>query len=139
MKKLLMGSISLCLFSLAMILFQMSCKKDVVAQASSASTQINKIVYYRWNDSAGALQIWTAKYDGTAKTLINISLPTGMEFDDDTLPKLSPDGTKVFFTSLTPNVGNTDRDIYVVNIDGTNLTKIIDATGDDEVAIGGAY
>jgi Tol biopolymer transport system component len=134
-----MGSISLCLFSLAMILFQMSCKKDVVAQASSASTQINKIVYYKYSASIDAFQIWTAKYDGTAKTLINISLPTGMEFDYDSLPKLSPDGTKVFFTSLTPNVGNTNRDIYVANIDGTNVTKIVDATGNDAVLLGGAY
>jgi Tol biopolymer transport system component len=62
-----------------------------------------------------------------------------MEFDYDSLPKLSPDGTKVFFTSLTPNVGNTNRDIYVANIDGTNVTKIVDATGNDAVLLGGAY
>ena len=139
MKKLLMGSISLCLFSLAMILFQMSCKKDVVAQASSASTQINKIVYYKYSASIDALQIYTAKYDGTAQTLINISLPTGVEFDDDTLPKLSPDGTKVFFTSLTASATSNNRDIYMANIDGTNVTKIVDATGNDEVLLGDAY
>lgn len=139
MKKLLLGSISLCLFSLSMILFQMSCKKAAVAQASSSSTPINKIVYYKYTASIDALQIYTAKYDGTAQTLVNISLPTGVEFDDDTLPKLSPDGTKVFFTSLTPGVSINNRDIYVANIDGTNLTKIVDASGNDEVLLGGAY
>jgi Tol biopolymer transport system component len=139
MKKLLMGSISLCLFSLAMILFQMSCKKDVVAQASSASTQINKIVYYKYSASTDAVQIYTAKYDGTAKTLVNISLPTGIEFDEDYVPKLSPDGTKVFFTTLHRGASSNVRDIYVANIDGTNLTKIIESTGNDEVWLGGAY
>jgi hypothetical protein len=45
---------------------------------------------------------------------------------DDLHPAVSPDGTKVAFTSNRPDPddGSTDPDIYVMNIDGTGLTQI---------------
>lgn len=137
MKKLLLGSITLCLFSFSMILFQMSCKKDVVAQSNNQST-INKLVYYKI--ISNVVEIWTSKYDGTAQTKINLSIPTGLELDEDVTPRLSPDGLKVFFVLYSEQNNVSDRDLYSANIDGSNVVKIVDNGGNgNDILLGGAY
>ena len=45
---------------------------------------------------------------------------------NDLHPTVSPDGARIAFTStrLDPNDGSTDPDIYVMNIDGTNVKQV---------------
>lgn len=70
MKKLLMGSLALTLFSISIIIFQMSCKKDATAQTNNTSgiIQLNKILYSKNpTGTSGNGEIWTANYDGTGQ------------------------------------------------------------------------
>jgi len=179
MKKLLMGSVALTLFSISIIIFQMSCKKEATAQtggtnytlpAATTSTlggvivgnglsitsngtlstngtngvqQLGKVVYMRFFENAGASLpegIFTANYDGSAQTKINIILPANTEFSEDITPKLSPDGLKVFFGVQSTISGQVGTDLYSANINGTNVTNIIDnGVNGKYVILGGAY
>lgn len=167
MKKLLLGSASLCLFSISIMIFQMSCKKDATAQASNSNyvlppattsslggvivgnglsvtgngtlsvtasgTQLNKIIYTKTNGLASD-GIYTANYDGTNQTKINISLPANVTLEADA--HLSPDGQTVFFqVSSSPNF---DKFIYACNIDGSNVHPVI-ANAGEPTYIHGAY
>ena len=174
MKKLLLSSIVLLLFSFSILIFQISCQKTLEAQTgggsssytlppattstlggiivgnglsitsagvlsvnSSSSAQLNLLIYYKVIGTT--YEVWTANYDGTNQTKVNIVLPVGTEFSDHFTPKLSPDGTKVFFALRTPAAGN-GADVYSCNINGTNVTKIIDKGGSGNfIFLGGAY
>jgi hypothetical protein len=175
MKKLILGSAALTLFSISILIFQISCKKDAVAQTttytlppattstlggiivgnglsvtsngtlsvnstSGGLTQLNKIIYTKLNTAiAQKFEIWTANYDGTNQTKVNITMPTGFQCAGDGEVKLSPNGQKIFFTSLQPSASATH--IFTCNIDGTGLTKIIDGTsaGIEGLFLGAAY
>jgi Tol biopolymer transport system component len=146
MKKLLLGSASLMLFSIAMAIFQISCKKEASAETNTTSTlQLNKIIYSKiLRDTGGeykGLEIWTANYDGTGQTKVNITLPDGTSFGEGMVPKMSPDGKKVFFTagpSFSSGSGYSVRtSLYSSNIDGSGVLAIIQ--GPDITDVGGAY
>ncbi|SDD51750.1 hypothetical protein SAMN04488024_106101 [Pedobacter soli] len=164
-----MGSIALATLSLSILLFQISCKKEVNAQntgsyvlpaattstlggvivgsglsispngtltANASTAQLNKLVYSKITfDSGGTYkgaEIWTANYDGTAQTKINVALPSGIVFSENPSPKLSPNGTKVFFTAGPASTYNptmtTIESLYSCNIDGSGAVKIIEGT-----------
>lgn len=173
MRKLFLGSIALTAFSIAIIIFQLSCKKTAEAQtnnytlppattstlggvivgnglsvtsngtlsvtSSGGLTQLNKIIFAKLVTGGGATEIWTMNYDGSNKTKVNITMPAGQEILFEN-PKLSPDGTKVIFMGRTTASSNNDDDIYICNIDGSNVTKIYDMpVGTGHTTIGGAY
>lgn len=172
MRKLLLGSFALMAFSIAIIIFQFSCKKTASAQtsytlppatsstlggvvvgnglsvtsngtlsvsSSGGVTQLNKIIFAKLVTSGGATEIWTMNYDGSNKTKVNIVMPAGQEIITES-PKLSPDGTKVIFIGRTIASASNDDDIYICNIDGSNVTKIYDMpVGSGHTLLGGAY
>lgn len=88
--------------------------------SSVGISQQNKIIYFKRNNNVR--EIWSANYDGSNQKKINVSLPTGSSFDD---VKISPDGQSMFITVYASSAEH----IYKCNIDGSNLTKIIDGTG----------
>jgi hypothetical protein len=177
MKKLFMGSVALTLFSISIVIFQMSCKKDAIAQTGGTGytlpaattstlggvivgsglsvtsngilsanattgglTQLNKIIYTKLNTSiAQRFEIWTSNYDGTNQTKLNVIMPTGFQGPGDGEVKLSPNGQKIFFTSL--QTSNSTTHIFACNIDGTSLTRIIDGSsaGTEGLFLGAAY
>ena len=140
MKKLLLSSIVLTLFSFSIILFQLSCKKDAVAQTGTAGlTQLNKIVY-SVEPVSNITEIWTANYDGTNKTKINITLPSAT-IEIGGSPKLSPDGQKVFFEVNDVDPGTGKSYIYSANINGSNVALVIDGSAAtvSGVELGAAY
>jgi hypothetical protein len=183
MKKFLLGSISLMLLSVSIIVFQISCQKSATAQAgnytlppatnstlggvivgsglnitstgvlsvtgtSGTVIQLNKIIFskllYSSSGSYLGVEVWTANYDGTAQTKVNISLPSGIVFSEGMTPKLSPNGQKVFFTAGPPlSSGSTIAGVtsmYSCNIDGSNILKIIDGVSTSQIGeVGGAY
>ena len=141
MKKLLLSSIVLTLFSASIILFQLSCKKTADAQTGTSNGlhQLNKIVFAKLLTGGGATEIWTMNYDGTNQTKVNITMPAGQHITDE-YPKLSPDGTKIVFIGGTTGSNGNDDDIYICNFDGSGVTKIYDMpVGTGHTVLGGAY
>ncbi len=173
MKKLLLSSAVLTLFSISIAIFQISCQKDATAQTtsytlppattttlggvivgngltvtsngtlsvtSSGATQLNKIIFTKLNSTIPQkFEIWTANYDGTNQTKLNITMPSGYQCAGDGEVKMSPDGQKIFFTSL--QFSNSTTHIFSCNADGTNLTKIVDGSsaGTEGLFLGAAY
>lgn len=123
MKKLLMSSAVLITFSLAIIVFQMSCKKEVLAQTSSSS-----LVIYSKGSSSGNSEIWKANIDGSNQQKLNIILPSGYTLN------VNGDGGQLVFTSdkqkIILKAGNgTSNSLFSCSVDGSNLTKIVDGIG----------
>ncbi len=123
MKKLLLSSITLLLFSCSILIFQISCQKEANANPNNI-TQLNKIVYIKeipLND--GQNEIWTANIDGTNQQRVAINFPANYELDtENTNITLTPDNQKIIFALSINRV----KAIYSCNIDGTNLNKIIE-------------
>ena len=75
-----------------------------------------------YSDMAGNPDIYVVQADGTGLT----QLTDDPAFDDS--PDLSPDGRRVVFLSARndpdPQFPQFKYDIYVVNVDGTNLTQL---------------
>lgn len=170
MRKFIYGSFVLIVFSLATIIFQISCQKTVDAQTSTytlppatpttlggvivreglnvtsngtisvkttAHDVLHKLIFKKVTASGAG--IWTANYDGTSAVKVNISLPSSIVFSDDMNPIMSPDGQKIFFTAAAAtSVFN--GDLYSCNVDGTNVTKIVDkGSSGNNIILGAAY
>jgi len=157
MRKFFLSSVALIAFSVAIMVFEMSCQKTVTAQTpsytlppattttlggiivgnglsvtgnrtlsvdatTSRKTQLNKLLITKGSD------LWIVNYDGTDVTKVNITLPSGVVYDDDSHAVLTPDGKKIFFTAgpVPAGGGSPSRgDLYSCNPDGSNVTKII--------------
>lgn len=117
MKKLLYSSIALTVFSLSIILFQISCQEEAVAK--EAATQ-NKFLF---TTAKNPWQYWIANIDGSNPVQIPISLPAGLKPGGS--GKLTPDGKVLIFPAY--NSTTDEVSIYSVNINGTNIQKIRDA------------
>jgi Tol biopolymer transport system component len=72
----------------------------------------------------GNSDVWTVSPSGAGETNLTGS---SKAFDGD--PSWSPDGTKIAFTSERDNG---DREIYVMNADGSNQTRLTTSPGFDE-------
>ena len=120
MKKLLLGSVVLCLFAISITLVQISCSKSEAAP--TGQSQVGKIVY----ETGG--QIWTANYDGTNANPISITLPTDISFNFGTVASsltTSPDGQTVFFTCANSTYPFVTTELYSCSINGGNATLVI--------------
>jgi Tol biopolymer transport system component len=137
MKKLLLSSIALFIFSISMLLFQISCHKEASARSTAVSQQ-GKIIYVNWN---GTGSIWTANYDGSNPQTVPISLPTGYSINDNTTLSISPDGSKIFFLaskdSMSQGLSYPTNSIFSCNSNGSGLTQIM--TGGNNYASIVAY
>ncbi len=141
-----MGSVALCLFSVSITLFTISCNKEATAQTTSGVSQLNTILFQKTNmnstNNATRVELWTANYDGTNQKQIPITLSTGQSIREGEA-RLSPDGKKVFMTvrqSITVGgVITNDSYIYSCNIDGSNFVKVIGFTTNIYAGINGVY
>jgi hypothetical protein len=73
--------------------------QTIMADGSVSSSMVsilNKILFVKFIN-ASRPEVWVANYDGTNSSKVNITLPTGIEFEDglENL-KMSPDGNKIF-------------------------------------------
>ncbi len=123
MKKLLLSSIVLLLFSCSILIFQVSCQKEALADTKN-TTQLNKIAYTK-SDTAGVSEIWTSNNDGTNQQKVNISLPANYYIRQSVT--VSNNGTLLIFPVETAilNSGVDAGYIYSCNLDGSNLKRII--------------
>jgi len=67
----------------------------------------------------GEVEIWIMEADGSNAHLVT----DGGEVSSNHSPRWSPDGDRIVFTH--------DRDVYVVNVDGTGLTNLTPESGTD--------
>lgn len=129
MKNLFKGTLLLACFAISIGLIQISCSKSEAQTSSNNNqnvvTQVNKILYSSY--TAGTFKLWTANYDGTNATQINIALPAGvtLEFGNSNFSMyLSPDGQKIFFFGGNPVTPGANS-LYSCNIDGSNVVPVI--------------
>lgn len=168
MKKLLMGSVALFLFSLSVLLFQISCQKDVHAQTGSyilpvatASSLGGVIVGDGLQiTTAGKLSVLASQSSGLVqlnKILYVKELPNDVEIwtantDGSGSQKANivlPSGLTIVDTDakMSPDGktiffqvdDGTLSYIYSCNTDGSNVKRVIDGTGANWVSISGVY
>ncbi|MBC8988408.1 hypothetical protein H9X96_21875 [Pedobacter sp. N36a] len=138
MKKILLSTIVLLSFSLSILLFQISCKKEVKAESPVTSTTLNILVFTKSFPSVNGSkkEIWTANFDGSNQKKVNLQLPSGIELEG-VPPILSPDGRTIFFHVFGTPIGNLDgSDIYSCNFDGSNVKMVISHGGTYDVTLG---
>ncbi|QJB35069.1 hypothetical protein HF329_28690 [Chitinophaga oryzae] len=122
MKKLILGSFALLMFSASILIFQISCKKS--AEAETPVTLLNnKVVFLQYRHNVGS-EIWTMNPDGSRKVKVNVALGAGQSLGDEV--RLSPDGRKLFFIVSSGANETYKEDIYSCDIEGKNLTKLYD-------------
>ena len=121
MKKLLLSSIVLLLFSFSILLFQVSCQKEANANTNNI-TQLNKIVYIKEIDgSPERTELWISDIDGNNQTKIPVTFPFDYQFSSISL---TTDGSKVIFSVVNDTTRN--GYIYSCKTDGSNLTKLVE-------------
>jgi len=100
------------------------------------SPDSRKVVFTRNNKETQARELWQMELDNGQEVLI--ASEKNRNFMD---PVMSPDGTKIAFTSASKDKDEgADRnlDIYVINADGSNLTQVTFHPGDDMLPRWGA-
>jgi hypothetical protein len=124
MKKLLYSSLILTLFSLSLILFQLSCREEAEAQAQIFQP-IKKRILYTFQKADGTVEYWTARDDGFDYARLPIEVPASYKLGKDGV--FSADGTRL----IVSVVDESDfTHIYSLSVDGTKLAdKIVDGTG----------
>jgi Tol biopolymer transport system component len=96
----------------------------IIPAASATPPGINGRISFMRHDSAGHWQIWTANPDVTAEHQL-----THGPFDN-ALATWSPDGTRLAFNSTRADTAETGAvsDIFVMNSDGSGVTKLTTST-----------
>jgi hypothetical protein len=125
MKKLLYSSIVLTIFSLSSILFQISCQEESIAGNNQTQAQ-TKFLYSK--ASAGVWEYWTANIDGSNHQIVPIVLPNSEKIGG--YGKITSDGQSIIFNAR--NSTNTKAFIYSISVNGTNLKKLHEISGDIE-------
>lgn len=123
MKKLLLSSIVLLIFSCSILIFEVSCQKEANARQNNNSSIQNKIAFTKHNELTEVNEIWIANIDGTNQKKINLNIPSGKSLEDGSFDIID-NGSKVVFTLW--NNTTEGNEIYTCNIDGSNLIKIVD-------------
>jgi Tol biopolymer transport system component len=122
MKKLLLGSAALLMFSLAIMIFQISCKKDAFAQRPTSTTGKILLLKSALGSYNGPFETWIADADGSNQVQIIVNTP-GWRLDP---AKLSTDGTKIFFLGRDSATMSTSQrtEVFSTDIDGSNLHQV---------------
>ena len=130
MKKLLLGTLVLLAFNGAILITQISCKKEATAQTnpppSDGLKQLNKLLFVKTlnaNNSATATgEVWLSEIDGTKPTKVNIVVPDGSRIVS---AKLSPDGKTIIFGTIVRNDTAQEGGVYSCSVDGSNVKKLM--------------
>lgn len=93
-----------------------------------------KIAFVSSRAGVGRSEIWVMKADGTNLTRLTINPQlaadlAGPVYGKDFGPAWSPDGTKIVFWTTRLDLGNSE--IYVMNADGTNPTRLTKNSASD--------
>jgi hypothetical protein len=125
MKKLLMSSIVLLVFSASILIFQASCKKEAAAESP---VQQNLIIYTLGLKDGTNIQLWLANGDGTNKRQVAVTVPQGSSFTGQA--SLAPDGRIIYLVSKPTSVGWQDE-LWAMSTTGANAVKLLDNSNDN--------
>jgi hypothetical protein len=89
-----------------------------------APALLDRITYVR-TGFRGNYDVWVMQPDGSHVTQITAHSAT------DNYPHVSPDGTKILFTSDRDG----DDDIYVMNVDGTNIANLTNSSDSETMGL----
>jgi hypothetical protein len=123
MKKLLMTSAVLFLFSASIMMFQISCSKTANAGNTSINNTASKIVYLT---KQGKIGIKNA--DGTGTTsIITPILPSGFALKTDGDTDIDSDGTHIFFVVNSSTSSGTflGRKLFRCDLSGNNVLQVV--------------
>jgi Tol biopolymer transport system component len=114
----MLAAIVLFIFSISGLITQISCTKEVSAQADPNATKlVDVIAYYDIQDQS----IQVVNLDGTNVRKVPISLPLGLVPGEC---RLSGDGKKVVFEPFSKSDGIT-YSIYSCDLNGANLKVVV--------------
>lgn len=140
MKKVLLSTIILTAFSLSIILFQISCKKEAQAEVSGAAP-LNTILFSKFNEavdpaSGNSYEAWLANLDGTNQRKIPIVLPSeaGHFFGNC---KLTAGGNALIFSTQNDVAKKTF--LYSCSTDGSGMKKIAESAYPVFLSLEGVY
>lgn len=132
MKKLLFGTIILLAFNGAILITQMSCKKEATAQTNpppgneNGLKQLNKILFVKTlnatNQATITGEIWMCDLDGSRPTKVNVTVPDGSCIVS---AKLSPDGETIIFSTVVRQDSAQEGGVYSCKADGSSVKKIM--------------
>jgi len=127
----------LTLFSLSMLVFQMSCKKEANAQTTTL-TQTDLILYHKYISGSSGVsthEYWVCLKDGSNKR--QIMVPSTMYVRDSKMTVLEDKNSVIFSGTVGSTTGVAE--IYTMNIDGSNLQKIVNGDASTDVFLQEAY
>lgn len=118
MKKFYLGALILLGFNVAILLTQMSCRKEASAQSDNSGFKpANLILFYK----NAAKELWLANIDGSNQRKIPIAVAAGFEVG---YGRLSADGRTVVFERYKSATGE-NAGIYSCALDGNNMKMIV--------------
>lgn len=154
MKKIFYGSVALCMFAISIMLVEISCQKSI-SQSSNSNSDAEKgsfILYAKTNETkipvvtqtdsgtyTSYINYYPSEYyrtnlDGGGEMKIPIVVPDNLYIG--TGAKLTIDGNTIVFNVYTKPTGDPTPGqcyIYACSLDGTNLRKVKDQCGFDDV------
>ena len=106
------------------------------SRSPSWSPDGTKIVFTSDRDGSRKSEIWVMNADGTNLIKLTTNLQLGSDlggpfYSFDRNPSWSPDGTKIAFSTNRDGIANPE--IYLMNADGSNQTRLTNNSAQDEV------
>ena len=131
MKKILLSSLALFLFSASIFMFQLSCSKDANAGGSGGSSSFSqgKILINKDDKSFVIID-----KNGT-QTIVNITLPNGFIYISDN--GYTTDGNNIWFRAGKPTGSSgatgptTSWDLMICDMNGNNVKIVTNISGFD--------
>lgn len=133
MKKFFLGSVAILVFSLSIIVFQMSCTKTAIAgddddddcNGGNSISNILFVINPYHPETPLPEELWIMDSNGNGKRKINVQLPSGERIEK---AKFVDKGTKILIQIvLTTEPYSTIWKFYKCNLNGSGLVKIYES------------
>jgi hypothetical protein len=138
MRKLFLGSAALFIFSLSVIIFQISCSKDAEAYNDDNNNDGDgKTVLYKKTTSCGIDELWLMNSNAGNRRKVNIVLPSTDQFI--THGRITDNGNKIVLITAKLNETDNYRIFYKCNLDGSGLNQLFDGSQFEDYQLQDVY